>query len=91
MSFYNTINAKGAQLDAFESIANTQEQKVIEVFRKHNKVSFAWFEIQNILSDIPEISIKRAITNLKTKGKLFKTSDMVTGSYGKPCHKYQLL
>jgi len=91
MSFYNTINVSGQQLIDYEESAQTQEEQILKIFLRHSKVSFAWFEIKNILNEIPEISIKRSITNLKTKGKLIKTTDKVTGSYGKPCYKYKLI
>jgi len=89
-SFHNTISAVGPQLDLFESQAKTQEEKVLRVFRLYNK-PLAWSEVKVLLGeDMHEGSIKRAVTNLKDQGCLFRTSEMILGPYGKAIHKYKL-
>jgi hypothetical protein len=87
-SYHNTTGETGQTFISFNEGALTQEQVVFEVFKKVGKA--CWFEIKNHLPDMNESSLKRSITNLKVKGLLFKTSDKVIGTAGKPCFKYQL-
>lgn len=88
-SFYNTIDAKGEVLVKYEADCKSQEEMVLEVFYKSNEL--AWFEVQGFLPDMNEVSLKRSLTNLKGKGKLFKTSTQVMGPSGKSCYKYKLI
>lgn len=87
-SFHNTISSVGSELQKFESDAKSQDEQVLEVFKKHSEL--AWFEVQSYLPDMNEVSLKRSITNLKNKGKLEKTKELVMGIYGKQTHKYKL-
>jgi len=88
--FYNTISTKGQTLINFSSKAQSQEDLILTVFKMSLR-PLAWFEVKNLLiEDMNDCSIKRSITNLKTKGILAKTSDMIQGTAGKPVHKYKL-
>jgi hypothetical protein len=90
-SFHNTISAEGQMLLTFEAQAKSLEAEVESWFRYYHKVSFAWFEMAKLLPDgTHEGSIKRAITNLKTRKVIYKTSELVKGPYGKPSRRYKL-
>lgn len=100
--FYNTCEADNQMLLDFEASALSQEDLVVEVFRKAKR-PLAWFEIQAMLNfDMDQCSLKRATTNLTTDRKdklgivikravLEKTKELVMGPKGKPCHRYKLL
>lgn len=91
-SFHNTIGAEGQMLMTFEEKAKSLEAEIERWFRSCSPASFTWFEMAQILPEgTHEGSIKRSITNLKNKGVIFKTSDMVKGPYGKPTHRYKLI
>lgn len=89
IDFFNTINSVGSELKKFEQDAKSQEDLVFELFRL-KKVAMAWFQVQGFLEDMNRESLKRSLTNLKTKGKLIKTKNKVTGTAGKPCYQYIL-
>lgn len=86
--YYNTNEVSGQLLIQYNSEALTQEAMVLEIFVKHK--SLAWFQVQSFLPDMNSCSLKRAITNLKKKGKLVKTDELITGSAGKQVHKYRI-
>lgn len=86
-SFFNTISAPEQLAFQFEKAAKSQEELVLEVFC-HVRTPLAWFQVQAFLPDMIEISVKRAITNLKNDGKLIKTNEQVMGKYGKVNYKY---
>lgn len=88
-SFHNTIESVGVERLKFESDAKSQEQLVYELYCS-KKVRMAWFEVKGFLGDMNECSIKRCLTNLKTKGMLYKTGFKVLGTQGKPCYQYEL-
>lgn len=89
-NYYNTNNVSGQMLMAFDSKNSTQEALVLTIFQMAFR-SLCWVEVQGLLvSEMNEVSIKRSITNLKTKGLIEKTNDKVMGKYGKPCYRYKL-
>lgn len=89
IDFFNTINSVGSELKKFESDARTQEETVYSLFCE-KRIAMAWFQVQSFLEDMNRESLKRSLTNLKTKGKLIKTKNKVTGTAGKPCYQYML-
>lgn len=89
MSFFNTIQSNPQTLIQFEAEAQSQESLVAEVYRTVKK-PMAWFEVLGFLQDMNPVSLKRSITNLKTKGVLFKTNEMICGPFGKNVHRYAL-
>jgi hypothetical protein len=57
----------------------------------HPDNSFAPHEIKaNVLPHSPITSSRRAITNLTNAKALTKTSEQITGNYGKPVYKWRL-
>ena len=89
-AYYNTNGVSGQTLLAFEQRNSTQEAMVLTVYQFAMR-PLAWFEVERLLvEDMNACSIKRSITNLKSKGILVKTSNKVQGVYGKVCYQYQL-
>lgn len=89
-SFHNTINVSGQMLLTFEQEAQSLEETIKAVFLRL-RTPMSWSEVKRHLDPMThEGSIKRAITNLKTKEVLEKTPDMVCSPYGKPSHRYKL-
>jgi predicted transcriptional regulator len=88
MPFHATVNIDNKQLDLFEAKAQSQEDRIYELFCEVRK-PLAWFEVKGYL-DFNDCSIKRCLSNLKDKGVLIKTSENVTGTFGKPCYRYEL-
>lgn len=89
VSFFNTNKESGPVLEKSHSDAKSQEDVIYELYLG-KKLNMAWFEVKSFLPDFNECSIKRSITNLKNKGKLIKTTDLVMGIHGKSNHKYKL-
>lgn len=97
MSFYNTIQATGEQLDLYSKKAKSQEDLVKELFYSERKPMTA-AEVFNKLVQLGwlsdkarEGSIRRCCTDLMNAGLLVKTKDMTQGNCGSPNHKYQLV
>lgn len=71
-SFHNTTNESGEQVDMFENKNSKQEIIVMELFRRHHKLTASGcFQIYPDRT-IPLTSIRRAISNLTREGKLNK-------------------
>ena len=90
-AYHNTNQVEPQLAIHFEAMALTQDDLILEVYRKHNK-PMAWGEVRGCLpNDMHEGSIKRAITNLANRGQLMKCEkDLVIGPYGKQTHRYKL-
>lgn len=89
-SFHNTISLKGDELNQAESTCKTQEKIINEIFNK----SPQGLSASQVLSVFPSTktpltSIRRAMTNLCSKGVLTITANKVTGLYGRPEHIYK--
>lgn len=92
MPFYNTIQADLTVAFQYEAQSISDENMVLEVMRKVKRA--AWFEVVGFLPSMNEVSLKRALTDLKSKGILAKDTDkanMVMGPSGKRCHQYFLI
>lgn len=84
--FFNTNNTNGNQLKLEWANANKQEEEIITFFSKNPNILYTPFEVQDEVfgQKVPITSIRRAITNLTTKGRLRKTDHTKKGVYGKP-------
>lgn len=87
-SFHDTIDSSVEEFKKFEADAKSQDEMVLEVFKKHSEL--AWFEVQAFLPEMNEVSLKRSLSNLKNKGTLSLNDELVMGTKGKPVHKYKL-
>lgn len=85
-SHYNTTHESGRLLAEFEGKAVTQEDRILDYFTKRPRVIKSPSQIQFELAmhKVPITSIRRAITNLTTDGKLVKTNYTRNGPYGRP-------
>lgn len=84
MNYYNTTNVKGEELKARTEKTKSQRDIILDVFRRYPNYSFTPFEIHTVprLRSAPITSIRRAITDLTTEGKLFKCPSKREGKYG---------
>lgn len=92
MTYYNTTQAIGKELQSFIESAETQDQKVLILFRNYLKLtpSEAW-NLSGLKNTTPITSIRRAITNLTNEGLLIRTEDKKEGIYGRPESVYELV
>jgi hypothetical protein len=88
--YYNTTHLDGDNLRKAERQTETQEEMIYEYFRSCGGPLAPHHVHQAILPNAPLTSVRRAITNLASAGKLFKTDYMVRGTYGKPSHTWAL-
>jgi len=87
MDYYNTTKIKGAELDFIKSECKSQEDKILMYMQLCGGRSWTPSEIWTLLFDRKEgvlNSVRRAITNLTTKGDIFKTTNQKEGPYGRP-------
>ncbi len=81
-SYHNTPNMTGAKLIEKEISAKTQEEKILDFFRR-NRTAHTPFHVQRkLMPNVPITSIRRAITNLTKQGYLRKTRLQVEEVYG---------
>ena len=92
--FYNTTNESGEQLELFTQKAMKQEDKVMLLFREKYVLTayqcYSFF-IVRYESNVPLTSIRRAMTNLASKGKLEMTEKKIEGAYGRDNYIYKLI
>lgn len=69
--------------------AISQEEKVLELFKVHKKLSAS--QVFNNFYNTPITSIRRAISNLSFENKLQKLHETKIGLYGKPEHFYKII
>lgn len=88
--FYNTTNQSGDQLEMFIKKAMNQEDKVMLIFKKHYQLTAheCWVKFSGV--NTPLTSIRRAMTNLTSKGKLIMTDKKKEGQYGRDNYIYKL-
>lgn len=89
MTYYNTTSVSGDKLVTYMAETESQEQRILNMFRKIPKMSASqcWMKMY---TKEPITSIRRGITNLVRAGVLRKTDIKVTGYYGKPEYVYEL-
>lgn len=92
MTYYNTNGETGSTLKTSQEKAKTQEELVLEYFRRYPEDWFSPFDIQHVYKhrDYPITSIRRAITNLTKKGYLTKLNKFKPGAYNKMNHVWKL-
>jgi hypothetical protein len=92
MPYYNTTNITGVNLNAAWIQTARQEEIVLVLFEANPNRLFAPQDVhRHVLQDCPLTSVRRAITDLTTKGKLFKSDTQVKGLYGKPTFTWGLV
>ena len=90
MTYYNTTKMKGEPLQKAVNMAVTQENRILIMFLKYNRMSASecW---KKLFTNEPLTSVRRAITNLTEAGHLRKTTLTTTGHYGKPEYLYEVV
>lgn len=84
--FHNTNRESGTNLVKSEEKAKHQDEIVFDYFQKTFPYKFSPEEIWKRAFDtnnVPLTSIRRAFTNLTNQNRLIKTTEQVTGIYGK--------
>lgn len=89
-AFYNSINLQGTDIETAKVKCTRQEYRIFQIFK--TGMAYTPFEIQELYQkqypEVPITSIRRAITNLESRGFLKKTESMKAERYGKPNHKW---
>ena len=89
--YYNTNNETGEILQESRENARTQGGVILQYFQDNPREELTPFEIKTTLRmRAPITSIRRAISDLTTEGKLKKTDTLKAGIYGKKCHCWKL-
>lgn len=92
MSYYNTNNLKGKDLDKAKEKALTQDERIMQYFLSHENALCTPYEVQGYVfgNKAPVTSVRRSLTNLTKEGKLEKTNLMRNGLYGDPNYCWKL-
>lgn len=94
-SFYNTTCETGQDLIHFEIKAKTQEEAVLELFKKFKRMTashcFSKYLIGTGKRNTPLTSIRRSMSNLTKAGHLRQTDKKMKGSYGRNEYFYELI
>ena len=92
MSYYNTNSESGETLTTSRIRVNIQERDIISVFNGRPGRKMTPFDVQDDVGHhVPITSIRRAITNLTSRGVLTKSDAMKLGRYGKMNHCWELV
>lgn len=89
MTYFNTTHETGQTLLNFENKGLRLQDTIYQIFQREQK-AMVWSDVQMLIPDANECSLKRSITNLKTEGKLIKTTDKAISKYNKPAYRYKL-
>ena len=91
-SFHNTISETGTTLANSEAKAQSQEEIILQHFKKIGRMQTAEQIHSSIFANTktPLTSVRRALTNLSVAGELEKTNQQAEGSYGKKIFYYKL-
>ena len=79
--YYNTVPISGEDLKDKQEKALTQEQIILDLFKKHKRFSPFQLYRRNFAGKAPITSVRRAITELTKSGFLRKTGVRVQGMY----------
>lgn len=92
-SYFNTNVETGLTLEKSEKKAYDQEKMILWLFSSTHK-DYTPDEVYERLyahTNVPITSVRRAMTNLTNKGRLEKTDQQRTGSYGKKVSVWRLV
>lgn len=85
--YYNTTNQSGEQLKLYQEKSETQEERILRLFKKDTKLSPSQIER---ITGFPITSIRRALTDLKQSGRIKALDYHVKGKYGRPESVYSI-
>jgi len=100
-SYHNSTHLTGSKLKESQSKALTQDEAILAYFKSYDNLGatpervLRHLKIMEKLSErrwhnTPIVSIRRAFSNLKRKGLIYKTDMMIRGDYGKPVTVWKL-
>ena len=99
MNYYNTTKEKGKDLEQYQAKAKTQDQKILDIFKRH-KAEYSASQIWGMLSrECPITSVRRSLSNLSKEfdalgyqvdNLLIKTENKIKGIYSRNEYKYKL-
>jgi len=92
MAYFNTTHIRGQQLINYKEGAEDQENMIARFFEYHQ--SGEWtpediFTWHPGFHHTPITSIRRAFTNLKNIGIIYKTDTQIDGMYGRPIYTWR--
>ena len=90
MSYYNTTEETGDDLDQSHKKAKKQDHLIYSHFILSNELLSPSMVLDRLNLNCPITSVRRAMTNLTNEGKLIKTDQYVKGKYGKREHLWSL-
>tara|TARA_R100001086_G_scaffold206955_2_gene122729 strand:+ start:189 stop:506 length:318 start_codon:yes stop_codon:yes gene_type:complete len=90
MSYYNTTNEKGFDLQKSHEKARNQEEIIYSFFLTYGKPLSPSQVLKKLNLECPITSVRRALTNLTNEDKIIKTDVKVVGLYGKKEHLWRL-
>lgn len=98
-AFHNTTHLDGKALQVANEKARSQEEDVLSIFESpYSKTLTPEMALTCLQAKNPEryantpiTSIRRAFSNLKNHGLIYKTKVMIKGSYGMPVNCWKLV
>ena len=93
-NYFNTTNLNGKELEGEKANATSQQEFILSLFygkKDEYTASEMWKAYLSCGKRCPITSVRRALTNLTSDGKLEKTNVQRIGIYGKPEYVYQLV
>ena len=90
MTYYNTTDQTGEELQTSHQKTKKQDELIYEYFLSSEEPLSPSMVQNNLNLNCPITSVRRAITNLTKDGLIEKTNSYVTGSYGKKEHLWKL-
>ena len=81
--FHNTIPLRGMQLEQASKKAETQKDKILQLFKDHPYTSFTAYQVHlHFGQQMKESSVRRAVADLVFEGKLKATGEVRDGGSG---------
>jgi len=90
-TFYNTTSESGKQLTLFTQKASSQDERILQFFKKHSDHSFSASDIlvNGVCKDgVPITSIRRSINTLMKQMEINQCKKKES-LYGRPEYTYQ--
>lgn len=90
MTYYNTTHVDGAELVRYRKTTESQEEAVERFFRETRRLWSPEDVQRHVMPDSPRHSVSRAMSNLKKRRVIEKTSRQVRGQYDRPIYLWRL-
>ena len=90
MTYYNTTEQTGEELQTSHQKTKKQDELIYECFLSSEQPLSPSMVLNNLNLNCPITSVRRAITNLTKDGLIEKTNQYVEGNYGAKEHLWKL-